>query len=293
MNTSSGLYGTVRPALVTASDVDIYYFYRPTRGTSSPDYTGFKKVGDPALWFSPAAGEDNTTIVGLYNLNLPLTIFNQKGIYTVYIRPKEIETKISDVSVLQNYPDVKGVVFSTTNLGGIVDLTGYRIEYLDDSKVPLDIARLITSCNNCSPVRVAVTDAYPNTIRYSLSANDTSSQLVFCTVTPSLANASKTNSLPFIGVPGGNVKIVNTKFDPILFEVEMVEHDADTISTILEGDQIRDLDHQIITTYNENKEIYKQQEYYTLKSSNGTPLYDVKINKTAIDRTQSYDNIIE
>lgn len=293
MNTSSGLYGTVRPALVKPNDVDIYYYYRPTRGTTSQEYSGFVKA-DSNAWFEPAVDSDGKQVVGLYNLKLPLNVFNSKGIYTVYLKPKEVEATIKDVSVLQAYSDVKGLVFSVdvmTN-NSITDLTGYRVEYLDDNKDPLDISRLITSCNYCAPVRVAISDAYPNTIRYRL-INESSNGLVFCTVTPSLANASKTNSLPFIGVAGEMVKLVNTKFDPQLFEIEMVEHDADTISTMLEGDQIRDLDHGIITTYNENKEIYKQQEFYTLKSSNGVPLYDVKIKRTNIDRTQSYDNIIE
>ena len=58
-----------------------------------------------------------------------------------------------------------------------------------------------------------------------------------------------------------------------MLEIEMVDHDADTLTTMLEGDQIRNRDKAIITTYNEDKEIYMQQDYYVIKSKLGNPLY--------------------
>ena len=73
---------------------------------------------------------------------------------------------------------------------------------------------------------------------------------------------------------------------------KMVDHDADTISYMIEGDQVRDRDNAIITTYNDQHEIYHQYDYYTVKSKLGEPLYDVKKTRENIDGSQGYDNIM-
>ena len=72
----------------------------------------------------------------------------------------------------------------------------------------------------------------------------------------------------------------------------MVDHDADTISYMLEGEQVRDRDNGILTTYNTDNEIYRQFDFYSIKSTLGEPLYDVKKRRTDIDGTQSYENIM-
>ena len=289
MNTN-GLYGTVRPAVLNPEDVEIFYFYRPSRGTESEDFgDNFKKL-DAEECLVPVSGESAGRLNGMFNLRLPLDKFNMKGFYTVYIRPKEIEATILNVSTLVANPTVKGVIFDTTEVG-IEDLTGYRIEYYDDND-NVTMARLITSCNYCEPQKVVVSDSYASVIRYSLTNNSSQYNIVFCTVTPSSASASRPNSIPSLGKRGQLVHLVNTKFDPMMLEIEMVEHDIETLTTMLEGDQIRDLDNGLITTYNDNKEIYKQHEYYTLKSENGTPLFDVKVKRDTIDPTQDYNNIV-
>ena len=62
---------------------------------------------------------------------------------------------------------------------------------------------------------------------------------------------------------------------------------------MIEGDQVRNRDKAIITTYNDNHEIYKQQDYYTVKDSLGNALYDVKRNREYIDGEESYDNTVD
>ncbi len=291
----ASLYGTVRTSnLDIDNDVEILYFYRPTRSTDPDDMTGFRFLDSSCLvkaQYDNDLNEPISDILGLYELRLPLDVFNQKGFYTVYIRPKEERIKLTDVSVLATYPDVKGVIINLSDLNGVVDLTGYRIDYLDTSGNRTDISRLITSCNRCEPVLVTVADSYPKTTRYRFT--DTSSNLVFCTVTPSSASSFRPNVTPYIGVPGGEVYLVNTKFDPKLLEIEMVDHDADTLTYMIEGDQVRNRDKAIITTYNDEREIYKQQDYYTVKSSLGEPLYDVKKNRDSIDNGESYDKVID
>lgn len=288
----AGLYGTVRGSnLNIGADVEMFYHYRPTRGSDDENFSnGFKKL-DTVNIAKTKFSETDEDILGLFELRLPLDIFNKKGFYTIYIRPKENNVNITDVSVLAAFPDVKGVVFNLSDFDGITDLTGYRIDYYDDNGDRTDVSRIITSCNRCEPVLVTVSDSYPKTTRYRLT--DTSANLVFCTVTPSTASSFKPDVAPFIGVPGGRVVVSNTKFDPKLVEIEMVEHDADTITYMVEGDQVRNRDHAIITTFNEDHEIYKQQDYYTVKDELGKPLLDVKRNREYIDPTQSYDNTID
>lgn len=289
----SGLYGTVRPANIDlAHDVEILYFYRPSRSVDDENFTTFKK-GDPS-WLVQSEDDDARLIMGLYNLRLPLDIFNKVGFYTVYIRPKEVRTEIHDVSVLAVSPDTKGVVFDTNKFGGEIgdsDLSGYRIDYLDESGSFTNISRLITSCNKAEPVTVSSSDSYSKGVKYAFT--DSSSNFLFCTVTPSSALSFKPNVTPFIGTMGGQVVLSNTKFNPVMLELEMVEHDIETVTNMLEGDQVRNRDKGMITTFTKDKEIYIQQDYYTVKDALGNPLYDVKRTRTNIDGDESYDNTID
>lgn len=284
---SSGIFGTVKPAnIIPHLDVEMMYYYRPTRSMTDINFDGYKPL-DPSECLKKAV-KTNThdQISGLYELRLPLDVFNMKGFYSIYIKPKECTTRIIDVSVLASYPDIKGVVFNigSSELAGINNLVGYRIEFEDGT------TRMIKSCNRCEPVSVNNGDGYPNVTRYALV--DTSSNYVFCTVSPSTAPTFHPNALPYMGTPGEYVKVVNTKFTPQLIEVEMIDHDADTISYMLEGDQVRDRDHGILTTYNSDNEIYNQFDFYSIKSNLGEPLFDVKQKRTDIDGTQTYDNIM-
>ena len=289
---SSGTFGSVRPAILDINtDVEIFYMYRPSRGETDSNFANFKRL-DATECLVKTKSDEGFKLDGLYTLKLPLDKFNKKGFYTIYIRPTEVEYEITDVSVLATYPEIKGVVFRNelTSILGTTDLTGYRIEYLDENGEKNGITRLIKSCNACEPVIVNTGDGYPKATRYNL--NVAGSSLVFCTVTPSSSSTFKPNARPYIGEPGALVKLVNTKFSPKVIEVEMVTHDMDTLSYMLEGDQINDRDNAIITTYNDNHEIYHQSDYYVLKDSLGKPIYNVRTKRDIIDTNQDYDNII-
>lgn len=299
---ANGTYGTTKPAFITSKDVDIYYYYRPTRSSESPNFTSFKKLDSTLLsettFTSTTETISDNVLPGMYDIKLPLDIFSEKGFYTVYIKPKEIKTIIQDVSVLAAYPDVRGIILNTANInaenasilnnGGLV---GYRIEYFDNNKRQ-DYYRIITSNNKCEPVSQNLNDSNQKSVRYRY--ND-SSDLVFCTVTPSTATNFKSNALPFIGKTSQEVVLINTKFNPVMMEIEMVDHDIETVSTMLENNQLRNLDSGLITTYNDDNEIYHQTEYSTLKDSyNGKPMYDVKRKRTDnIDFTQDFNSIVE
>ena len=283
---STGVFGSIRPADINPTlDVDMYYFYRPSRGETDDTIKGYKKLNPSECLSYCVTDDDESKIVGMYNLKLPLDKFNRKGIYTVYIRPKERTTNIVDVSVLAAYPTVKGVVLNlkSTELNGLTDLTGYRIEMGNG------VSRLIKSCNRCEPVIVNTGDGYPKSTRYNLT--DGGSNLVFCTVSPSSSPTFKTNAAPYIGEPGLEVKVVNTKFTPKAVEIEMVDHDMETLSYMLEGDQANDRDNSIITTYNYNHEIYHQSDIYVLKDRLGNPIYNIRKKRNNIDHSQDYENV--
>lgn len=294
----SGLYGTVRSAKIDPNkDAEIFYFYRPNRSTTAEDFSNFKTLSASNLVPSHGDLDDNRIediLPGMFNLRLPLDVFNDTGIYTVYIRPKEYITNLLDVSVLADYPDIRGVVINKNAVDGVTDLTGYRVEYFDaTTKARTDRAFIITSCNFCKPVWVNVTDSVNMPKRYQYT--DSSANLLFCTLTPCSYGDYSPNVAPNIGT--GNeekdlVAIINTKFSPVMIEIEMVEHDAETITTMLEGDTIMDHDNAIMTHYNDNKEIYQQYDFYEQKNSLGEPLYTVKRKRENIDSSEDYDNII-
>ena len=264
---TNGTYGTKKPAFITPDDVDIFYFYRPTRSTDSQEFsTGFQML-DSSLLMSTTYSDNSNNVFGLpgmYNLKLPVDKFGTPGIYTIYIKPKEISATISDIGVLTAYPNIRGVVLNSSNIntsnskifnnGGLI---GYRIDYYDGD-TQQDMYRIITSNNRCEPVSQNFNDVNGKGVKYRFN---NSSNLIFCTVTPSLGMSFNPNDLPSLGSTGQRIKLVNTKFNPISLEIEMVEHDVQDVVTMLEGDQIRNLDNAIITTFNKDGEIYHQAEY--------------------------------
>ena len=296
----SGLYGTVRSAKIDPlKDAELFYFYRPNRSTTAEDFTQFKVLSASNLVASKGDvnGEIEDILPGMFNLRLPLDTFNDTGIYTVYIRPKEYITNLTDVSVLADYPDIRGVVINKNAVDGVTDLTGYRIEYFDTTVSPAirtDRAFIITSCNFCKPIWVSVSDSVSVPKRYQYT--DSSANLLFCTLTPCSYGDYSPNVAPNIGTgveEKDKVAIINTKFSPVMIEIEMVEHDAETITTMLEGDTIMDHDNAIMTHYNDNKEIYQQYDFYEQKNALGEPLYTVKRKRENIDSSEDYDNIVE
>lgn len=303
---ATGFYGTGIPINLRNEDiphlVDISYTYHENRTYDSLAKTEFKTLDSAVL--TPAYREQddanaNNIIEGMYNLRLPLTDFNKKGFYTVYIKPKEIEAVIADVSTLTAFPNVRGIVLDITQINDSYtqekartnnDLVGYRVIYLDENSQRQPFYRIITSINKCEPVVKAPTSSSDKSYTYRY---EDSSSLVFATLSPSSAPSFKDNALPYIGKPTQRILLVNTLFEPIQLDIEMTTHDADTISNMLENTQIRDIDNGLITTLNEKDEIYHQAEVYTLKDKfTGDPVYEVKENRNNnIDFSQNLENI--
>ena len=230
----------------------------------------------PVYHNGTTGGQANVEILGgLYNLKLSATDFSQLGVYTLYIRPKQIRTSITDCGVLASMPSVRGLVIDLGNVPQAdrakfipQGLVGYRIEYINTDGTNTKITnfyRLVTSSFFCEPVVSNLSDTTNKSIRYRYS--DTTTNFVFLTVTPSSAPSSRPNVVPYIGVPGQKVILSNTYFNPTTVEIEMVEHDATTLSYALYGNQSKAVTPGIYTIYDNNKNIYKQYNLFEIKSN--------------------------
>lgn len=302
-----GSYGLNIPVYISNVDipnlVDISYCYHENRSFDSLSDADFHHLDSGILTVSRRNMESTDIdryVEGMYNLQLPLNEFNRKGFYTVYIKPREIEAVIADVSTLTAFPNVRGLVLDTTQIRNESirtlarknnELVGYRIIYIDETGSRQNYYRIITSNNKCEPVVQAPNTASDKSYTYRY---EDSSNLTFITVSPSSAPTFKDNATPYIGKPTQRILLVNTLFEPIQLDIEMTTHDADTISYMLENSQVRDLDNGLITTFNDNNEIYHQSEVYTLKDQySGKPIYEVKRNKLDnVDYSQTIDDKI-
>jgi hypothetical protein len=281
----NNVYGTKKPANIGSNDVDIFYHYRPTRNSDDTNFRDFKRLSaaDVLKKATFSDGSNNSAALpGMYELNLPVNVFNKKGIYTIYIKPKEIDATIEDVGVLSAYPNIKGIVIDSNKIGNDTgingSLVGYRVEYLDDLNERDSDFRIITSNNRCEPVTQNTNSETSSSVQYKFNNSGT---LVFCTLTPSTSLSFISNSIPFIGRATQRIKLINTKFNPVMMEIEMVEHDDDTISLMLEGEQLRNLEQGLITTFDENGGIYHQAKYGTAIDPETGKSHDFKINNNA------------
>jgi len=301
---ATGTYGTIRPADVSPDDVEIILNYTPSRDDTDNfllTKLNSNEVLRPYFHNSETGGNADVEILGgLYNLKLPADVFNKLGIYTLYIRPAEIRTKITDCGVLSALPNVKGIVIDINGVppqfrNKFVNqgLTGFRVEYLNENgtKIP-NFFRLITSSFYCEPIYQNLTNTSQKVIRYRYV--ETSSNLIFCTLSPSASPTNKPSATPFIGQPNQDIIISNTFFNPITTEVEIVEHDVSTLAIALYGNQTKSIDDGIYTIYDSENNIYKQYNLYEIRDQFNELLYEVRQDRgTNIDFSKAFNNIVE
>lgn len=301
-----GSYGIVRPADVSPADVEILYHYVSGRTTDAT--VNLKKL-DPTSILTPiyhsgttttdTAAVGNEVLGGLYNLKLGSEDFSELGIYTLYIRPKQIRTSIMDCGVLASLPSVRGLVIDISNVptqdrSKFVPqgLVGYRIEYINNDgsnqKIP-NFYRMVTSCFYCAPIVANLSNSSDKAIRYQYT--DQTSNLIFLTITPSSSPSSRPNVVPYIGVPGQKIILSNTFFNPTAIEIEMVEHDASTLANALYGNQSKAITPGIYTIYDKDNNIYKQYNLYEIKDQFNDTLYEVREERDNIDESLNLDNI--
>jgi len=278
-----GNYGVKRLANVDPNQMEVIYTYSPSRDVlpaGEPQVidaaTILTRINDPIT---------EGTMNGWYNLRLPSANFSELGFYNIIIRPRTIITTISDCGSLAAFPSKKGIVIEETDLqGSIESLVGSRVEYKNS-----DAFRIITSANRVEPVNQNQPNTTQKSVRYRFNDN---SSLVYLTLTPSSAPNVKPNSFPFIGNPGDEIIISHTNFDPFMIEVEIAEHDIDTLAIGLYGNQTKGIQDGRYTLYDFNNNIYKQYNLYEIQDQfTGEPLYEVREEVDDIDESKDFDII--
>jgi hypothetical protein len=297
-----GSYGTIRPSDVSPEDVQIILNYTPSRDVTN-NYVltelNAQTILKPYFNNTQTGGNAGVEVLGgLYNLTLPANQFNALGIYTLYLRPAQIRTVITDCGVLSALPNVKGIVIDITNVPTQFQnkfvpqgLVGFRIEYLnaDGSKIP-NFFRVVTSSFFCEPVVSNQVNTTQKAIRYRYVDGD--SNLIFLTLSPSSSPTNKPNSTPFIGQPNQSIIISNTFFNPITLEIEMVEYDISSLAIALYGNQTKSIDDGIYTIYDTQNNIYRQYNLYEIRDQFNALLYEVRQNRgNNIDFSKNFTTI--
>ena len=297
-----GSYGTIRPSDVSPADVEIIMNYTPTRDVTDQfvlTKLDAQTILRPYFANSETGGTPGVEVLGgLYNLTLPANQFNALGIYTLYLRPAEIRTVISDCGVLSALPNVKGIIIDITDVPVQYQnkfvpqgLVGFRIEYLnsDGSRIP-NFFRVVTSSFFCEPVVTNEVNTTQKAIRYRYVDGD--SNLIFLTLSPSSSPTNKPNATPFIGQPDQNIIITNTFFNPVTIEIEMVEYDISSLAIALYGNQTKSIDDGIYTIYDSSNNIYRQYNLYEIRDQFNALLYEVRQSRgNNIDFSKNFTNI--
>lgn len=295
-------YGTIRPSDVSPEDVEIQMIYTPTRDVTDEfvlTKLDSQTILRPYFANTETGGNAGVEVLGgMYNLTLPAQQFNALGFYTLFLRPTQIRTLITDCGVLSALPNVKGIVIDLSNVPAQYrnkfvpqGLVGFRVEYLnpDGSKIP-NFFRVITSSFFCEPVVTNEVNTTQKSIRYRYVDGD--SNLIFLTLSPSSSPTNKPNATPFIGQPDQNIIITNTFFNPVTVEIEMVEYDISSLAIALYGNQTKSIDDGIYTIYDSQNNIYRQYNLYEIRDQFNALLYEVRQSRgNNIDFSKNFTNI--
>jgi hypothetical protein len=111
-------------------------------------------------------------------------------------------------------------------------------------------------------------------------------------MTPSSASNVTPNRIPYIGEANQTIVLTNTFFNPITIEIEMVEHDFDTLAHGIFGNQIKSIVDGKYTVYDQDNNIYKQYNLYEIQDEfSGEPLHEVKEEVDNVDFSKNFNTI--
>jgi hypothetical protein len=284
-------YGIVRPAYFNTNDCEIFYTFRENRETLT---NGVLYRLNPNDVLTPQEnildgadeifeGESTNLFGGLYHLRLPQDRFSQKGIYNIVIRPKEIRTTILDCGVLSALPSIRGIVLDVndTNLEGRTLFDGFRIEYFNEGIKDNELFRVVSSTLRVSPVSENLsTNITQKNIKYQVNNNG---DKIFLTLMPSAVNTNEQLVItPFIGKPSQEISIINTFFDPIMVEVEIVDYTLETIAPVLVGNQIKSIEDGKYIVYNPDGTVFKAYNLGDVRNEFGNPTFEYRKEITEI-----------
>lgn len=286
---SVGVYGSRRSANPSGNDVDILYAFSPSR----------EELGD--LQFTPLYGSvteaEFRSILGAdggYKLRLPASIFNKLGFYLVLIKPKSFRTQIVDCSFVVTNNDTeiqiskKGIVIPKLEFQTSGSLIGYQIEYFDDNGNKIkNFHRIITSSDIVS-VSTNNNNSNANSTSYVLNPNGNN---LFLTLTPDEASLISNEQKADLGSAGQSILISNTFFDPTMVEVEMVNQTMETLSWLLGGNSVRNLETGEYSIFDDNNRLYKQFNLLTRKSQFNNGNLDIREEKRDVNLDQNFNDI--
>jgi hypothetical protein len=291
---SIGTIGNIRPSDVNVDDIEVIYTFSPDRTTPPQIIDKIIDTGD----IISEVNIDNNLVQGLYNIKLDPNVFNEIGIYNIYIKPKEYIIDISDCGVLATISSVRGIVIDSNKIPELSNrfnsngLAGFKIEYIDDNGDKIrNLFRIITSSNRAIVEGGNNTSPTQSSVRYRFSDSE-SSNLLFLTVSPSSPNNLRPNVNPFLGIPGQNIILSNTFFNPVLIEIEMTEHDIETLALGIYGNQSKSKVDGILTYYDKDSNIYKQFDVFETENSEGLIDYEVKLERDSIDPSKDLNNVL-
>jgi hypothetical protein len=292
---SLNTYGTIRPATVTSSDVEIFLQYQLNVITEPEKLV--KLNAEQIFVKNDNPDNVNEMLGGLYNIKLPASTFNKGiGLYYIYIRNKVLNNgsiTIRDCAILED-ANVKGLIFDLNELDGETKslfstengLIGYRVEYLYENqnngeKLIPNFSKIITGNYKVEPISTSINNNQNALgLRYKLNQN---SSLVFVTLTPSGTSDINQNYNAFIGNPLQQVKIYNSFFTPMVLPIEITDIDLKSLSYGLYGDEVINCEKGIRTYFDDDGEIYKQFTEVTLRNELGEDVKKIRVEKDSID----------
>ena len=288
---SVGIYGTKKLADINSEDVDVLFAYSPSREEIGE--VNFKPL------FDSVNGGDLLKMLGadgMYKLRLPANIFNKIGFYSVLIKPKTFQVTIRDCSFVVTEDDTgvqlskKGIVIPSAQFRKTNSLVGWSVEYFGDDGVKVrNFNRIITSSDLVSP-SVNTTTVNRGATTYNL---DPTGSNLFLTLSPDEGSIVSGGGAPNLGDAGQTILMSNTYFDPVSMEVEMVEHDVQTLSYALYGNTTRDNDTGVLTYFDENNNIYRQYNLFTQKKQFTQGSVDVRQIRNNVSSTQDFTSITQ
>lgn len=288
---SVGIYGTKKLADVNSEDVDVLYAFSPSR----------EELGE--VTFKPLYDSINESDLlkmigadGMYKLRLPADVFNEIGFYSILIKPKTFQVTIRDCSYVVTEDETgvqlskKGIVIPAAQFRKTNSLVGWSVEYFGTDGIKVrNLNRIITSSDLVSP-SVNTTTVNRGATTYNL---DNAGSNLFLTLSPDEGSIVSGGGAAGLGDAGQNILMSNTYFDPVSLEVEMVEHDVQTLSYALYGNTSRDNENGILTYFDENNNIYRQYNLFTQKKQFSQGSVDVRQIRTNVNLNQDFESITQ
>jgi len=288
---SVGIYGTKKLADVNSEDVDVLYAYSPSREelgevTFKPLYNAISESD-----LLKMIGAD-----GMYKLRLPADVFNETGFYSILIKPKTFQVVVRDCSYVVTEDETgvqlskKGIIIPSAQFRKTNSLVGWSVEYFGSDGIKVrNLNRIITSSDLVSP-SVNTTTVNRGATTYNL---DSAGSNLFLTLSPDEGSIVSGDGAANLGDAGQNILMSNTYFDPISIEVEMVEHDVQTLSYALYGNTSRDNENGILTYFDENNNIYRQYNLFTQKKQFSQGSVDIRELRTNVNLNQDFESITQ